>query len=720
MTSAYLVFAVLAAVPVHSLAVDQGNVAAANANPIRKVVTMLQNMEKKVTAEGEKEQKLYDKFMCYCKNAGGDLSKSIADSDAKVSSLPAAIEEAEAKKKQLDADLKAHQVDRSAAKSAIASATAIREKEAAAFAKEKADSLATIDATSKAITAISSGMSGAFLQTAAAKALKQLMLSRGELDADRQDVMAFLSGGQGGEYVPQSGEITGILKTMKDNMEKSLSEAEAAEAEAVKSFDALVAAKTKEVEANTKAIEVKTVRVGETAVEIVQMKNDLTDSQEALEEDKKFLADLDTNCAKQTKEMEANQKLRSQELVALADTIKVLNDDDALELFKKTLPGSSASLIQMSASKIASRKRAVRTLREASQRSTHRPDFDFITMAIHGKKIGFEKVIKMIDEMTATLKQEQLDDDHKKEYCEKQFDMAEDKKKGLKKTVSDLEISLEDAAEGVSTLASEIEALEDGIKKLDKSVAEATDNRKEEHEDYSALMASDSAAKELLKFAKNRLNKFYNPKLYKAPPKRELTDEDRATLAAGGTLAPTEAPSGGIAGTGITVLAQREAPAPPPEAVGAYKKKGEESGGVIAMIDLLIADLDKEMTEAKVTEKDSQADYEQMMKDSAEKRALDSKSLTEKNAAKAGLEADVESNTDEKNSAVKEVMATEQYIASLHAECDWLLQYFDVRKDARTSEIEALTTAKAVLSGADFSLVQKNREVKFLRGQVSL
>jgi len=449
------------------------------------------------------------------------------------------------------------------------------------------------------------------------------------------------------------------------------------------------------------------------------MKNDLSNTEGALEEDKKFLADLDTNCAKQTKEYEANQKLRGQELVALADTIKVLNDDDALELFKKTLPGASA-LIQMSASKANLAQQALAKLDAAAKRSVHRPQFDFITMAIRGKKIGFEKVIKMIDGMVATLKQEQLDDDHKKEYCAKQFDFAEDKKKGLVKTVSDLEISIEDAKEGISALASEIEALEDGIKELDKSVSEATDQRKEENEDYTELMASDAAAKELLKFAKNRLNKFYNPKLYKAPPKRELTDEDRATLAAGGTLAPTEAPSGGIAGTGITVLAQREAPAPPPEAVGAYKKKGEESGGVIAMIDLLIADLDKEMTEAKVTEKDSQADYEQMMKDSAEKRALDSKSLTEKNAAKAGLEADVESNTDEKNSAVKEVMATEQYIASLHAECDWLLQYFDVRKDARTSEIEALTTAKAVLSGADFSLVQKNREVKFLRGQVSL
>merc|ERR1719335_1927926 len=100
------------------------------ANPIRKVVTLLQNMQKKVTAEGEKEQKIYDKFMCYCKTSGGDLAKSIAESNAKTSALPAAIEEAEAKKNQLQADLKAHQTDRAAAKQALAAAQAIREKEA--------------------------------------------------------------------------------------------------------------------------------------------------------------------------------------------------------------------------------------------------------------------------------------------------------------------------------------------------------------------------------------------------------------------------------------------------------------------------------------------------------------------------------------------------------------------------------------------------------------
>jgi chromosome segregation ATPase len=164
----------------------------------------------------------------------------------------------------------------------------------------------------------------------------------------------------------------------------------------------------------------------------------------------------------------------------------------------------------------------------------------------------------------------------KKEYCAAEFDSADDKKKVLEKTISDTETAIADAGEAITTTKAEIEALDDGIRALDKSVAEATEQRKEENEEYTVLMASNGAAKELLGFAKNRLNKFYNPKLYKAPPKRELSEEDQAVLAAGGTLAPTEAP-GGIAGTGVTVLAQKEAPPPPPESCDAYYQKNEES-----------------------------------------------------------------------------------------------------------------------------------------------
>jgi septal ring factor EnvC (AmiA/AmiB activator) len=323
-----------------------------------------------------------------------------------------------------------------------------------------------------------------------------------------------------------------------------------------------------------------------------------------------------------------------------------------------------------------------------------RPGLDFIAMALQGKKVDFSKVISMIDKMVSQLKVEQLDDENKKEYCNKQFDMTEDKKKGLEHSISDLETQLATEEEAIATLKDEIKAIEKGIVALDKSVAEATEQRKEEHEYFVELISSDSAAKELLAFAKNRLNKFYNPKLYKGPPKKELTDEDRAAMAAGGTAMAEIS------------LHNAEAPPPPPATAGAFKKKSEESNGVIAMIDLLIADLDKEMTEAKTTEKDSQAEYEKMMNDSAEKRAMDTKALADKESAKAATEESFETNKEEKAGTTKELMAVGEYISSLHSECDWLLKYFDVRKEARTGEMESLKTAKAVLSGADFSLLQ--------------
>merc|ERR1719361_2096418 len=131
-------------------------------------------------------------------------------------------------------------------------------------------------------------------------------------------------------------------------------------------------------------------------------------------------------------------------------------------------------------------------------------------------------------------------------------------------------------------------------------------------------------------------------------------------------------------------------------------------------MNMLISDLDKDMTEATTEEKDAQTDYEALMKNSAEKRAADSKSLTEKEAAKANMEEDLESHKAAEASDAKELAATNRYIAELHMECDWLLKYFSVRKEARASEIDALGNAKAVLSGADYSLMQTKAAWKFL------
>merc|ERR1719323_2367944 len=253
--------------------------------------------------------------------------------------------------------------------------------------------------------------------------------------------------------------------------------------------------------------------------------------------------------------------------------------------------------------------RALAVLRSAKNSATSRarPGLEMLVLALAGKgrtSGGFGKVIKMIDDMVALLAKEQSDDDDKKEYCADQFDVSDDKKKAVTRAIAGEDSAIASAKEAIATLTSEIAALQAGIAALDKSVAEATAQRKDENAECKALIASDGAAQELLAFAKNRLNKFYNPKLYKPPPAAELSAEDRIYSNQGGEL--TTAAPGGIAGTGITAFAQvslhsqqEGAPAPPPATWGAYATKSEENNGVIAMIDLLIADLAKELTEAK-------------------------------------------------------------------------------------------------------------------------
>merc|ERR1719336_570885 len=274
-------------------------------------------------------------------------------------------------------------------------------------------------------------MAGSFLQSDAATTLRAMLTGdQGMASADRQDALAFLSGGHGGEYAPASGEISGILKTMADEMSADQKNLVSTEQAAVAAHEGLMAAKTKEVSVLTKGIEAKMARVGALGVEIATMENDLEDTEAGLAQDQKFAADLKKNCAKREGIHEKEKQMRATEVVALADTIKILNDDDALELFKKTLPSASVSLVQVQDSSAALRQRASEVL--TSSQSRMRPGqhrhIDFVLLALRGRKVGFEKVVKLVDGLVATLNKEQQDDEHKKAYCEAQFDSTDDKK----------------------------------------------------------------------------------------------------------------------------------------------------------------------------------------------------------------------------------------------------------------------------------------------------
>jgi len=273
-------------------------------NPIRRVVTMLQAMQKKVAEEGEKEQKLFDGFMCYCKNGAGELSATIEAAKNKNEQLASSIKETAATLTTAKADLKTAQTNRADAKAAVAKAEALRSKEAAAFSQESSELKTNIAAMKKATTAIDGGMSGAFLQTSTVSMLKQISVTMDISTMDREMITSFLTQGQGdaSAYVPASGQISGILKQMTDTLEVSLATATSEEKAAVSDFNGLVSAKTKEINALTKSVESKTSQIGDLGVQLVTLKEDLDDTTKSLGEDEAFFKDLDNQC--KTKEAE--------------------------------------------------------------------------------------------------------------------------------------------------------------------------------------------------------------------------------------------------------------------------------------------------------------------------------------------------------------------------------------------------------------------------------
>merc|ERR1719161_962821 len=186
--------------------------------------------------------------------------------------------------------------------------------------------------------------------------------------------------------------------------------------------------------------------------------------------------------------------------------------------------------------------------------------------------------------------------------------------------------------DSIDQLAEKIKALQDGVASLDKDVAEATEMRKTEHADFSETLKLTEIATALIGKAKNRLQKFYNPTLYKAPPKKEMTMEEKIIASGSSALVQQEAAFDSTDAFFVQIRSLRKfstkvAPPEAPEGPGPFKKS-EKSGGVMALMDMIMGELKTSAQESKMEEKYAQKDYVELMEDSKASRATDLKSLT--------------------------------------------------------------------------------------------
>merc|ERR1719421_2669074 len=311
----------------------------------------------------------------------------------------------------------------------------------------------------KAIPALEAGMGAASLVQlpgGVGTRLRQLAESSSYLsDFDRKAVASFIE--QTGDYVPQSGQIVGILKSMKDDMEADLTKSTADEEAAVKSFADVKASKEAEISAADEAIRTKTARSGELAVTTIQTADDIEDTQKEVAENEKFLAGLMEACPSKEKEWKARQKSRAEEIQAISEAIGILNDDDALDVFKKAVP--SALVQQPEAEQGVRRYGFLQGTQQASTKAARSQKVQaiFAKLAlskVHSKRLNvvlfmarsklrlagrageaadFGNITGMVDNMVEIETEEQGADDHEKPWCNGEFE-KEDRANKAEKT----------------------------------------------------------------------------------------------------------------------------------------------------------------------------------------------------------------------------------------------------------------------------------------------
>merc|ERR1719375_1206651 len=584
-------------------------------SPVRRIITMLQMMQRKVEEEGEKEGQLFDKFMCMCSQDEASLQAAVAAGNEKVPQLESSIEELSATIGQLESELVEHKSDREKAMTALQEAESIRTKEHAEFQAEYAETTANVNALKTAIKALSVGSDDGAALVQEDMVRIQAMIQRlpSYRSYDREALTAFVQGRVAAQDI---GEIRGILSHMLDDMQVDAKHALEEEESAKAQYDQLVSSKGREVATTTKMIEDKAGRHGDARVSLSDIQRDYEDTKSSVEKDEALLAKVREDCQARKTSYEKIKKERVAELSALADTVKILNDDESRELFSRTVPTQGLFLQVGASSRQRSPQAVLFGLQQLSAGNPQQPGLALVNSAArvvaHGRaKPGFEKVMAMIDGMVEILSREQGDDESKKEMCVTETERESAKMEDFKQTLKGLSADEDTTEDQIDTARDDIAILQKAIAQLDSAVAEATQRRKEEHAASVEELASNNAAVELLEIAKNRLDKFYNPKLYKAPaPQEPASEADRIAQNFGVTTpAPLQAMQpedpGHMSWVAFTQLRssssseednnEMDIEAEQLGLVNAQPKAREEASGVIEMINMLKVDLEKEI-----------------------------------------------------------------------------------------------------------------------------
>jgi len=658
----------------------------AKERPVMKVVRLLQDMQAELEKESADDKQVYESLGCWCKENDAEKTKAIDVGEAKMADLNAALGEYAAKIEELREGLATTRAKLKQDQEALNSATAIRTQEASAFHGEEKELLDAVQACKQALVVLSKHHPSLSQLRSVAKtleALKVMQQARDSLGKDKVAVLkAFLQQasdeGTGSlrripgfqSYTPQSGQIFGILQQMQEDFEADLSTAQKQEQKAREDYEALKAAKEAELAAGEKQLTQLKQDDAEFREKNVQAYEELNDTREQLEIDKEFLAKLRKRCEETDREYEARTKSRLEEIAAVGETIAYLNSDEAFGVFDKTV--NTAFLLQTSAlrrspqrsvAEMAARHRAAQVLSRAGVPK-------LALLAESAQLDTFAKVQEAIQKMVAELNKQQQEEVEHRDWCIEEISKNKRTTADRDHKKTDLETQIDDTKKALAEFTKEIEAKQASIAEMEVEMKKASEIREAQHADFQQTVADHRITQAILRKASDRMAQVYG----------FIQEPEQAG-----------APHVQLSGNATD----------PGNGPARFTEYSKHAGGskVLALLETVIADSKKLENEALAGEQDSQSSYENFMKDSNASIKQNQRAVVDLSAAKAKAEQTLSLAGADLKATLQELESLQGVLAGLDKSCDFLLNNFETRQEARLTEVSALKEASAILAG---------------------
>jgi len=703
----------------------------ASMSPIRKVITLLQDMKAQVEKEAEQDLTAYDRYRCWCETNRKEKTAAVEVAEQRINELETFLQQAVGQEAELKTEIAGLEDDIAKDNDALATATGVRDKENAAFLTEEADMKESLSLLSQAVQVLAKvqlvqkqkGKTAGAQKEAAALVQVRALVQRlspnfhSTLQRDLFDALGALQGvqqhfldksasfEQAGRGLPwiksdeqqgmeanpndlrgqaagaksynsRSGSVIGILKEMGDEFARDLASAQKSEIEALKQFQHLRAAKLAEISAATGAKDSKEAALADLLYKAAKADEDLEVTKKAMGADQEFLVQMTKGCKVEDEEFAARSKVRSEEIRTLAETIAILNSDDSRDVFGKTIAlvqVNAVKNVESAADSSALRDRAAnKAMRRIVLVARRHKNWALASLAVRVRLDAFTEVREAMDKMLAELQRQQKEEYAKWEFCKKEIDQTEDNIKVGMNTEEDLKSKHTQLVNQLAVLNTVIADLRSDVANMEMSLKQVGEDRKAENTLYQTSVADQRVTISILKKALARLKAFYDTK--------------------GVSLA--------------SVHSHRQEPgarAPPPPPSPSDYSKAALGGGVMQLLTKIITDAEIGEQQLKMAEQKSQADYASVVQATTKSIEANREAIGEKMEQMASMEA-TKSHTEGAQVVNEETLAKlRDLLKATHLDCDYIVKYFDIRQTARSEEMDAITDAKSILSGANFS-----------------